>query len=837
MNLKFSSYTKVPEGQANVHKRPPVPRSFKRSGRNWKFGIDKYLKLLLAPTVFLVVTTIFFYPIFKGEIPFPGDLLVGHYTPYNSNTYEGYGPGAVPHKAQGPDVVRELFPWKFFVINSLKSFSIPFWNPYNFSGNPLLANFQSAVFYPLNIIFFVLPFNSAWTLFIFLSPFLSAFFTYLYMREIGIGKVAGIFTGIVYAFCAYMAVWMEYGNIGHTMLWLPLALYITEKCIKKLSAKRLLILIFFLTLPMLGGYIQGMFYILAVLATYFIVGNLFQKTFTIKNTGLFLLALLFPVLLTLFQVLPTLSIFSQSSRGNYSLEIIKTLLNPWWYGITVVAPDYFGNPASRNNWFNGTYIERVSYFGLIPLVFAIYALLNANKRREIISLGIILVTAFLLAFDFFFTKFIYRIPIPIISTTVPTRILCLFAFSGAILAGIGLQMFLQHKNIQKFFISISLPASVLFIGWLTVFFAPIVFHDQNWIINLAISKRNLIFPTLQLFGLVFVSILYLYKKKMQQLFIMVVVLLTIFDLFRFFQKITPFSPQAYVYPQTPVIKFIQENAGLNRFWGYGSGYIDSNFQTYDKTFSPEGNDPLHIKTYTEFLESSKNGKLSDSLPRPDANLASGFGKENLKENYYRQKVMNILGIKYVIHKDESLGEMYAPDYTTFDPNTYKLVWQKKPWQIYENTQAVPRLFLTTLYSVIPEKNDILATFYARSFNEKTKIILQEDPDVAQVKLKRKQLQVLHYLPNEIKVKVNIDNESLLFVSDNYFPEWKAAVDNIDTKVYIADYAFRAVKVPKGEHIVRFYYEPESFNRGIKISLFFFIILFAITIINKKYKFI
>jgi hypothetical protein len=378
-----------------------------------------------AILAFLIITALFFYPIFLGKMPFPGDLLVGNYSPYNSNTYGGYGPGAVPHKAQGPDVIRELFPWKFFVINSLKSFNLPFWDPYNFSGNPLLANFQSAFFYPLNGIFFVIPFNSAWTLFIFLSPFLSALFTYFFMREIGIGKIAGIFSGVIFAFSAYMVVWMEYGNIGHTLLWLPLALYITEKSIKKFSLKNLLFLILILTLSMLAGYIQGVFYITVVLAFYFIIRNVRQHTFSIKRTAFFLISLVFPAFLTLFQILPTLSMFSQSTRGNYSLETIKALLNPFWYGITVVAPDFFGNPASRNNWFYGTYIERVSYFGLIPFVFAVYALLNAKKRREIIPFGIILITAFVLAFDFYFTKFFYRIPIPVISTTVPTRILSL----------------------------------------------------------------------------------------------------------------------------------------------------------------------------------------------------------------------------------------------------------------------------------------------------------------------------------------------------------------------------------------------------------------------------
>src|SRR6266480_2182772 len=92
----------------------------------------------------LFITSFFFYPIFKGQIPFAGDLLVS-YPPYSSQGYLGYAPGGVPNKAQGQDSIRESFPWKYFTIDSFKKLQIPFWTPYNVSGNPIMATLQSAV--------------------------------------------------------------------------------------------------------------------------------------------------------------------------------------------------------------------------------------------------------------------------------------------------------------------------------------------------------------------------------------------------------------------------------------------------------------------------------------------------------------------------------------------------------------------------------------------------------------------------------------------------------------------------------------------------------------------
>lgn len=52
------------------------------------------------------------------------------------------------------DAIRQIYPWKELAVSMIKEGQLPLWNPYAFSGTPLLANIQTAVFYPLNILFF-----------------------------------------------------------------------------------------------------------------------------------------------------------------------------------------------------------------------------------------------------------------------------------------------------------------------------------------------------------------------------------------------------------------------------------------------------------------------------------------------------------------------------------------------------------------------------------------------------------------------------------------------------------------------------------------------------------
>ncbi|MBP6979904.1 YfhO family protein, partial [Candidatus Curtissbacteria bacterium] len=54
--------------------------------------------------------------------------------------------------------------------------------------------------------------------------------------------------------------------------------------------------------------------------------------------------------------------------------------------------------------------------------------------------------------------------------------------------------------------------------------------------------------------------------------------------------------------------------------------------------------------------------------------------------------------------------------------------------------------------------------------------------------------------------------------DNYFPGWKAKVNNVDTKIYRTNHTFRGIYVPSGENEIIFEYNPNSFRVGALVSL-------------------
>ena len=71
---------------------------------------------------------------------------------------------------------------------------------------------------------------------------------------------------------------------------------------------------------------------------------------------------------------------------------------------------------------------------------------------------------------------------------------------------------------------------------------------------------------------------------------------------------------------------------------------------------------------------------------------------------------------------------------------------------------------------------------------------------------------------ELVVEAVAPQDGFLLLADMFYPGWHAQVDGVPTPIYRANLSIRGIALPKGQHTVRFSYEPESFFRGLWISL-------------------
>ena len=74
-----------------------------------------------------------------------------------------------------------------------------------------------------------------------------------------------------------------------------------------------------------------------------------------------------------------------------------------------------------------------------------------------------------------------------------------------------------------------------------------------------------------------------------------------------------------------------------------------------------------------------------------------------------------------------------------------------------------------------------------------------------------------YEPGRVEVDADAPRGGWLFLSDTYFPGWRATVDGRERPIAPAWVAFRAVGLEPGRHRVVFEYRPRSFRVGLLLS--------------------
>jgi hypothetical protein len=172
-------------------------------------------------------------------------------------------------------------------------------------------------------------------------------------------------------------------------------------------------------------------------------------------------------------------------------------------------------------------------------------------------------------------------------------------------------------------------------------------------------------------------------------------------------------------------------------------------------------------------------------------------------------------------------------------------------KLYRNRNPLPRAWLVKDHRVLDEKS-ILAILSGKEFNPRKEVLLEEEPGVnpprpplvkgrkerglagqenkkgdrseSPLQKKKDVGEPRRGLPefisernNRLQLFVEAKEDSLLVLSDTYFPGWKAYLDGNPVKIFRANYNFRAVSLPPGRHEVKFVYNPMSVKLGVLVT--------------------
>jgi len=775
-------------------------------GKLFRFLASK--KNLLGFLIIASLPLLFFWKFFlKGLIPVPADIIVGTSFPFRGYVWDNFVAGVPVKNGLISDVVSQLYPWRLLAAWEWQKGHVPLWNPYILGGMPLMANVQSAVFYPLNFIFFFWPNGISWGITIILQVALSFWFMFLFLREVNFSKIVSTFGALIFAFNGFSLFWLEWGSLVAVACWLPLLLWAIEKMDKNKENWLGYWLIFILGMAMsvLAGHFQISFYVgLAAFIYALFKGK--RTIFLVVLGGLFSLSL------TAFQLLPAFEAYRLSIRDT------EGMIKQYHYGFlrlanfaTLIAPDFFGNPGTGNWWGFGKGIELTLYVGLVALFFFFFSLFNFRRnwkksffRVAMVILGLSLI---LLLENPISLLFYQKVKIPGLSSSPANRIIFLFNFSLCLGAVVGL------SNLEKKFSWHILKKVFLVFGMFFLILWGVVFYSLRiyplFVKEISfwrVSFRNLILPTLILTALFFWLIFFSLFKASRKILLMGLVFLLMFDLFREGWKFNSFSRKEWLFPEIPETEYLREKAGINRV----EGAISPNMKMPYKIQSVSGYEILIPRRIAEFLAAC-NAQRGEAIKHPEGRYA-GFKKPI-------SRCGQLYGVKYLL-----TGEKGPPEElrTNYNYEGVKPVWKKEGSTILEYEGALPRLFLVDEYQVGEDPVAIARLMIEdEDFLLDKKVALEEEGEWNLDDEKEElaaDIKLLGYYPNAVLLNVLSNKDALLFLSDNYYPGWQAFVDDKETKIYRANYAFRSVFVPKGEHLVRFVYRPQSLRVGAIVSI-------------------
>lgn len=270
------------------------------------------------------------------------------------------------------DIYFYHYPLRFLVASRLQEGSLPFWNPYIFSGLPLLANSQSSLFYPVSMLFQFFPVTYAFTLFTAFHLLWGTLGMYLWLRSCSRSRGEAALFAAAFGLSPFLIGRIPQGIPTHLA-----GLSYIPWCWMALRSRRAALLGAVWALQFFSGHPHFPFINLIAMGLY-AAGDLKRRGADLLRGGALAAAL------CLVQLVPTALFLSASSRVDLPEFFFNAYSLPWRALATFLCPLIWGSPI-RGDFASlpSVYFEEyTAYIGLVPLGLALAALVYRDRRKS-----------------------------------------------------------------------------------------------------------------------------------------------------------------------------------------------------------------------------------------------------------------------------------------------------------------------------------------------------------------------------------------------------------------------------------------------------------------------
>ena len=772
------------------------------------------------------------------------------------------------------DIINYSYPHARFIHEVCRQGRLPYWNPYLDWGVPLLANPNTLFFYPYTLVMILLPIKIAYPLHYAFHFSVAAVGAYLLARQWGQSRLAAYFAASVFAFSGPVLSLGNFYNFIACAVWIPWALWLTEKAVQSRSLRPWLLLTGVFALQFLAGEpltLMATFGLSTFYALYR-AGNLRRPwaRANLRILGYYFLSGCLMMALAAVEFFPAMALLSNSSRG-FGLAFDRSTF--WSFHplmlLEVLVPNFFGSAFGTptpwktvlNSWVTPFFLS--FFVGAIPFLFALVGWARGRDARRTfaawagVAMIVLAFGRFTPVYHLLFTALpalhLVRYPVKLL---IPAML-----FLG-LLAGWGLDAVrdpradFAHRTRRLF---IPLAIALVFFGavWVVSMLAP------EWITSLAawhlaymshkvrpitsaplppeiiaeaaryfLLRLRIYLPGLigySLAGIAGIAALGRGLAGARRAAPWIATLGIIF-LVKVNYSANPTVPESFYTYRPPALAYFQKSEQPYRFC-----YIDKDekkpkpglhrqdFLNFDSIPAAAGLSTeaqglfrerilLHWGTMLTGYEATSNMDIDGSLP---VTFRDFWGyMDHLQDSGRYDCLLGRTNVRYILMRRRDDSRVARELTTVFNGSP-------SPSYLYEDGCFLPRAYAVGAAQYVKNPDEALKPLSDPGFDALGEVFLAGQPSPAQSSQEpgpAGSVKILNRETSSVTLVADLARPGYVVLLDRYDPNWHATLDGREIPILVANVLFRAVACPAGHHVIHFYYRQKGLRTGFVITL-------------------
>ena len=717
--------------------------------------------------------------------------------------------------------IFEYYSWRHYARERMRAGELPLWNPRELAGNVLLANSQSAVLYPPNLLLYLLPLWVGVNLVTLFHSIATGLLMYGLLRTVRLAPVSALTGALTWMLCGCMLVWTEFQTPTAALCWLPGALWAWEwAAVRRRPLAGGAGVAVALGLTLTAGHPQFALYVVTASAVFMLWRTPRIALIAVPATLVVALALAGA---TILPVAEATAINHRSNSRSY-MQSVALRLPPAYLG-GLLLPNALGNPRDYmqivdgeprpGNPYIGRYdfIEYTHYVGIPALVLALVGLVGQFRAPHVRYLALLGLLGLALALGTWVgAAFFYLVP-GYGQFHAPARAVCLLSFALAGLAAFGVESVMAPANeggaqrVMK--VGVRLSACVglcAVLVWPLAALAEPILWTTTWVSYEAAGIRAAVLAAAATGLMFWLALRQGTTRTTAALAQAGLPLLCAADLMLWGVSFNPScepemltddtATSALLRAATPgrVLSLEEPALGVK-------GLIVPNYNAVVGFREVQGADSVHSRRYHVALSAVAETMSARRPAFPEANTVRLPGADH-----------PLLDALNVTHVTTCPPTDLPSDRFMRESDAELTIWR--------NPRACGPCWLVRRAVRTPNAADAVGVMGRPGFDVRNEATIEGAPPALD-RSAEGDARLRSFSPHRVVCEAVSTGSALLVVSEPAYPGWKATVrtggGSRPAPILIADAVLRSVTVGPGLSVVEFRYEPASFLVGLYLT--------------------